>query len=1002
MLMVVVGGEPWIAAHMMATHPGPAQGRRGRLVPRGKKQSLSSLARRTVPDARNARRGRVRGRFVLALVAAAVILGIGAAQAAAAPGSSAFPGGVPVELIAGGENPSIVVGDPNEPGATHTYAAGPGELQVLVLDRETLEPSADVAQANTSYSLANDQPGISAALAGADSSDLVLVNGPSIDAPAPIDGVTEAAVDGLLSSIGLEGLAVNLQFGDWSGIGVPGTAVGTGYQFQGGRQAAGMLPGSIRGRLRPDSEGNYAFAWPSGFVSFDTYAQGAGLRTSAIEVDGHTYSSETLAPGETGWHLVVLDGRSLQPVGNYTFHDGSGGPQEALVRIEELSKIATPVILLRSIGRPSDLNLGEPAASEDWGTLAEVLAGYGGNAGVVLAMKGDGDYALVGRRGMSEEEGANSGAELNQGLVGAKSPRAVGTLERNHQGLWGPAESKRLEPGVALAGALPGIQRVLAQPAEPFPAFTGAGAKEAEAFIATSLGLSDKGTYGIRTNYWADENIEWDQLAATLRAQSPCAAEPCAAAYPAVRAQLVDEFDKVQTVREYFTGGGTFDLTGILNTVFTIDNQSAFNSVDSAIVGALDETPSGTAGGENPLEVLGAVSDLAGSVTDDDPAAAAGFAVVEGLADLLGPSLNNADGSPVFGGATFRVDSNALAGQVGTMYSTAIERLDLVSNLLVGEWGTLQAAYESINTSLSGETSFGAPGWGFDDETRGALTARLTRSMYSYVWQALFPLTTIAHSCTPPLGWHRFIDGEQTWKYPILSPGSVGDDYTLRPGDLTLATSSGGGKQTEWSYPSPSIISTLFDPWSPSDPSGPLGLQPLYTVTPSTQPEEAPPGFHFDYGMLVQQEPEYFCGGDAWTRPEEAGAQSPSAAAVSPPAKPAPKPKTTVQVKKISLDAALKRGILVRVANVEQGTAVRMHAGAAAVKGARSSRATKARPVEIARGRKRTTRAVETVRVRFHPWALKALSRTMPRALRVWVSVDGYPTKRRLVLTRAH
>lgn len=782
----------------------------------------------------------VSGRYVIKLCATETPGGpskrrsVGAARAATAADTVTVtaqpdvpPSGIPITTLVSDSHPGVTVGN-------MTYSLRGGAwLQMLVLDRSAPD-AAPIA--NNSYPASDSGMAALAEYEGTLSpDDLVVLSGSG--QPASLSAKASENLVEVVTALGgvLQpgtGNASELASGQWSLIGVPGVPQGEADQSIGLQRAPAAPVGSMSGLLQQDASKNYTFTWPASYVTFDTQAPGTTPTQNVIAVDAHTYSSAVLPVGQAGLHVVSLDAGTLAVKAQFTVATTVGAPCGSAQPVVCLSNLASylegvvnsqnpALVLVSAIGNPA-VSTSSTIFNQAWATVAQMLATMGAQQFVLLGLNGTGGYSFVGDQGFLALLGPNSGTELSQSVAGSSSSRLTGLLERDNQGSWagGPNGS----PGGSVSPELfqPSLRKVLAQPAQPFPAFNTPGELAAEKYVFAQLFPSDQwdSIYGIRALYWEDPDTHWNDVATSLGQLNPCTRFPCAAAYQGVKKELITEFGDVDQVRGYFAA-----LKSILNSAFGQDSI-AFTSISQDILGLynVQSTPKGP----DAIAILGDVLSIASGAAAIVPGAggvSGGLSVVAGMAGLIDQFANNGDGGSALDPGTFQSDMNDWGQSLITAWGTGIDSLDQIAGLLVSDWGRLQAAVNDINTPLSSPPNPPNPNsWELDD---AKLTTALSHSATQYMWQTMLPAAVdvanwvcyaqngpVEPQLVPPLGVSKVARFNPNWVTQSSSGYRVTNAYLFPVGPRDKV-------------PSDSLLQKLFSKPTASQPDN-LGLQQQY------------------------------------------------------------------------------------------------------------------------------------------------------------------------------
>ena len=207
-------------------------------------------------------------------------------------GPDVLPSGVPIQTIGSGTTPGVTVGPASGFVKQFYPMDNPSTawMQMVVLNRATLSPSAAIPGGNKTYTAANLSQ-FDEDVEGLDSSSLVILSGGGGANIANQPGAADAldaflSLGGILDTIDCanlqqgqecsEALGVGSQSdffaGDFSLVGVPGLNPGQAAQFVGmqGASNAALPKGAMQGVLQQDVQGNFTFNWPQSDLTFDT------------------------------------------------------------------------------------------------------------------------------------------------------------------------------------------------------------------------------------------------------------------------------------------------------------------------------------------------------------------------------------------------------------------------------------------------------------------------------------------------------------------------------------------------------------------------------------------------------------------------------------------------------------------------------------------------------------------------------------------------------------
>jgi hypothetical protein len=273
-------------------------------------------------------------------------------------------------------------------------ARGPG-VQLFVFDRSDLTFRSGLSRAYTP-DLAGMQS-LAQYVSGLSAGELVIITAPpgqgssfQVQDPAAVGFLNKA-----LASIGapspVQGSVANPPPQGFSAVGVPGmpccdATINPGLSLA-GRDGVVRTNGALKGFLRRDSSGNYAYV-DGDYVQFDTVAPGTTPTQAVISVGGKTYSSDNLSPGQAGFYVLVLDAGSLGDISDETFVVSGPGIDSANLP-NTLSEMHQA--LLSFLGDPSKLffiqsvgtverDTADAVAASQWNQVRDDQTQLGGTA----------------------------------------------------------------------------------------------------------------------------------------------------------------------------------------------------------------------------------------------------------------------------------------------------------------------------------------------------------------------------------------------------------------------------------------------------------------------------------------------------------------------------------------------------------------------------------------------------------------------------------------------
>jgi hypothetical protein len=717
------------ARRSRATHPGRRLAFSWRIVraPDGSKARIRG-AHGARPRLRPDKVGTYRARLAVREVAA----GRRAASVAASRRSTATvtvaavpdipPGGVPITVIndASGD---LRLGPPVNELIT---PRGPG-VQLYVFDRSDLRFRSDLSRAyapdlDGMQSLAQDVSGLSAG-------ELVSIAAPpgqgssfQVQDPAAVGFLNKA-----LASIGapspVEGSVANPPPQGFSAVGVPGlpcceATINPGLSLA-GRDGVVRTNGALKGFLRPDSSGNYTYV-DGDYVPFDTVAPGTTPTEAVISVGGSSYSSGTLSPGQGGFYVLALDAGTLAKKSDGTWVVSGPGVDSTNLpnTLSEMHQVLqtyvddpSTLVFIQSVGTV-DRDAADAGAVAEWNQVRDDQTALGGHGYYLNAVDGDacdgcGSYAFVGP--------ANAPTFLSQWAMTA-SPWATGSPGQL-SGLLGRNPQSQFYPKIAGTQAAVDIGLPEVASAEPVPwPQRDSDHRDALACVASAMGLS----MPIEDNYYSNANIQWGQLADTLKGMSAddCQEGVSAQAFEDVKDQLALEWLYVPTIQNGLIpnlqsplladqGGIQANFSDVVQAV-----QSAVTPPDSASVDAN--------GGQIAIDVLWIASYI--------PAVGDAAGLLAGGMQLALDISNNDDGSPIV--TDFQTAVRSLADDVVNDYQAVYDQLGAIGDVLVSDWGRLSTAARNADGDWSWDRGTDTP------RARDALTTATKKLSF----ETLFPV----------------------------------------------------------------------------------------------------------------------------------------------------------------------------------------------------------------------------------------------------------------------
>lgn len=808
------------------------------------------------PHLRPDRPGRYDVRLVVrptrsrARASAAAVEGTDTVTVAATP--AVRPRGVLVQTIAvdGQSRAGVKVG-------RDFYAMGAGAFQLVVLDGSTLE-----LQRNATYPASDaGAETLMWAVQSVGDRSIAIITQPQ-DRPASLTDQGETWLANALDAIRFQPDASQARAFDrapapgWSFIGSPGSATGRGLLSfkQAPDRPAGAMTGylqSIAGAGPGDAGGLFVFNWPATFTQFDTHAGGDGATFNEMTLAGKAYRSDTIAAGASAFHLVWLDGGTLDPLGQATLPGDD--PRRLAQTLQSVADANPAMLFMTTIGHPRVTTVAG-GTDNGWAAAANLVAQFGGNPNAFLALDGSdrAAYSLAGAS-LTGAAAPNAGADISLNLQSAPAARVVGMLERRTLGAWDVEVGGAPRGAANLAALTPGIRRVLAQADQAFLAFDGPGEPEAEAYIARQLRLDLDPVDGIRANYWRQGlSAQWANFKNAIADPGlvpPCTDAPCSQGFRTVQRQLDVEFDAVARVRTYFGSDASGTLYQAFNNQF-IASEYDFDHIADKIISKYPPQEE-TASGPNRFDLVEGMLDVGAELV---PEGGEALGVAGAALKIAGAFTEGEESTGYLGATEFEAAASQFASTLEHDYTNTLDGLDRIADLLVSDAGRLQAAADAVvgDWAVSGAN----------------LSAVLDRSMAAYMWTSLLPATFTAYQCVvPPVYYPRepttfrpapwyevTIDTPANLRWPLATvtnwwprtPGGWGISgnpvaQVNNVGLLTVGAEIAG----DFQYLDNDAARDLFGALDPAD-KDKLGLSPHYLL--ALAPRDGAPGFRVDRG----------------------------------------------------------------------------------------------------------------------------------------------------------
>jgi hypothetical protein len=707
------------------------------------------------------------------------------------------PMGVPIQTIAQGGGIAI--------GAA-VYGSNGQWLHVLVLDQTTLTEISNTGYSPQQLTAAEqfvdavpDQDIVIVTVANAQ--PLVQPTAWSPNRTANFDYQTFNALIGEIGGVANtpDGWAT-MSNDPFSVIGQTGLAAGQAQQnvatyeagINGYRGGSAGQPGSLNGYLQMVTGNAYSYVSPE-YLPIDTQASGSDPYTHNIVTLGNqTFSSATIANGDTGVQLVVM-GAAMTPLvqATYTIIQAGGtavngsagdpaqgnygtGVQGLAATLQYVDRTSSHwgLVILQTFGQgpwwgntpngsPSWANDNVDAANlGSWnGSPFATNDGTNNSNDALYNVWNPGYPTVAGQIGSitsaaGHDQVAGFGGEDNQGVPNGgltvvasthpydgrqntvqtqtgttQSPaQLVGTLTRTKQGQW---TVQTASPTAAYQPSA--LWQTAFGPSQPWPYSTGADYQAAMSYIAAQLWGQGSGITDVRAQYVLKKSADWGTLAAVVAqmAYPGTSSGFTETEFTNLRNQLVTEMRYVAAVKNIVTQWQQIFSNASFNGY--VDLQSLARTVYENSLANAQQHAQDTAG-LNWLDISDYSLEVGASIIGFTPAAelAEPIGLVANVLGLASASMPDQSGD---GGS--RADSQAIWDQADLLgedvvahFNEMSDTLSHIEDVFVSDWGKLSQAGSNANGS-----------WAFGTSVQTALQQSLAVTTKREFYEALLPLT---------------------------------------------------------------------------------------------------------------------------------------------------------------------------------------------------------------------------------------------------------------------
>jgi hypothetical protein len=767
------------------------------------------------------------------------------------------------------------------PGQVKTFPYGSDPVQLVILDRQTLEVRFNETYGSSQNDFFN---AFSAVYSKAYGVPIIVIL-----AALPnneINSDFQYLIQDLVSQPTGTGLRWQGNNGGWSVIGVPQPYTGPG-PYGHLNPGTGPVPspdllGNLKGYLQynetfiPGSKTArydvYNFTLGD-YVSFNTSANPVQSLSNVIVIGENSYSSQSLGACSGGFQLVVLDAATLNPPahmpGNQTFPTNCGDDGSDQQEFDNLANAlatttlstTTPstieggaVVFLQSIGVPISARTAvQQYAAQHVSPYIEALGGVADafNKSMLQSQQsGNPGYALASSTYLFEDAplGVQTGVYAPE-ASGAATGMTVGTpvflegmLKRNYLWRYTPVAG-------ASVNANPGLLPTVAyQPATAWP--TGGPDEKGEKnaliwFSDTLLQLhytSDSVCYtpayhNVRALYCAN-NVKYSGGEGWSNISNALDQRFNKIPYPKTGCNCTtDEWQKVydslsqETANVSYVRAGINNLMGLYGTS-SEGGQVQLKQVTSNVLSALSMTDStATIAGfwtEMAASILGG---LASGLSVSNPVVAAGIGVASGMAWAADDLMTSGNGESDLG-QILQTTAAQLPQELQNRYVIASNLIANYGDMILSDYGKLS----TLGANLIFQTD-----WSNDASVEASLTLGAQRFAYGKLLGGVYtsygllpdsqnpdyPSTPAAYVCntgwTDPTAVAPFGDAQSGAWIDLTRPNFVGTlpAYGGAPNVLVL-----GFRQGDWSYSSPpnAVMNSVFT----STTSGGVGEWPIW------------------------------------------------------------------------------------------------------------------------------------------------------------------------------
>lgn len=546
--------------------------------------------------------------------------------------------------------------------------------------------------------------------------------------------------------------------------------LGNGGRNMGQALQRGDSTGNVDGYLAADSNGNYTFI-QTDYIRYDITTDG----TITIGDKTYTVAGSNRQPGCNGsnaFHLVVVNRENPEDPGGVVANDSYCTAQSPNTEIAHFQKDLESglgneglLFFIASSGNPIPLdwnfyNCTNPPATCQAGDgdariqrLANDMAKLGGYFETMVYLTDKDKYSLVGASAPPAGTPGASNRAQESSSVYPDSPTGElhGVLARGLREDWySPLDADRTT-GLANLG----LYQILAQTPVPFPHPANQLELNAFNYISNQLCEGCSNVRNLYTNTLAPISSYENKLSG-LTDPAPngaaCPNQNPTTPFCIVRAQLLTEFEYVQTIRNFYTnvtllwlGSGSIDSLELLST---------FNTLTAAL------TPKPEAPAPNAVEPV--VSFLLG-LGSEVPVVGRIFGIADTAFRFAMSMTNDEQGNEQI---SLTSTAGTVAQQAANQFKAQGDTTGTQFDFIFQDWGKIQVLGPLLANALPGSPWY----WGGSGTAQilSAMQPAIEESYYRSLMSAVYAIGKYVPQCSLCLDYPNNVNwgGQPLWKQP--------------------------------------------------------------------------------------------------------------------------------------------------------------------------------------------------------------------------------------------